>query len=51
MIDCVEGGGQVKKDESGYFPAVTSEENVIRNAQKSSLGGMEFTIGRLEWRE
>src|SRR6267154_2349142 len=48
MSNSVEGGGEIKKNKSRDFLLVNGEENIIVDAKKSRLGGMELSICRLE---
>jgi hypothetical protein len=48
MIDCVKGGREIKENECGNLLAITGKENIVRNAKKGGLSGMELAVSGLK---
>ena len=49
MIDCVKGGGEVKKNQSRNTLQIHGATEIVMDSDKSGFSGVEFPIGRLKW--
>ena len=51
MVNGVEGGGKVEKDEGGNFLLVDGTDEVILYFEKGGFSGVKAAIGGLKWSE
>ena len=50
MVNCFEGGAQVKKEEYAGVTFVCRQEEVVGNRDEKRLVGVASPVGRLVWR-
>jgi hypothetical protein len=50
VVNCVEGGAQVKKEEYAGVTFVCSQEEVVGNREEERLDGVASPVGILVWR-
>jgi hypothetical protein len=50
VVNCVEGGAQVKKEEYTRVTFVCSQKEVVGNREKERLDEVASPVGKLVWR-
>ncbi len=50
VVNCVEGGAQVKKEKYARVTFVCSQKEVVGNREEERLDGVASPVGKLVWR-